>query len=51
MLHEIGLALEKCRANYIKCNMNFSAFDVIIMFTCIAFDENVTSIKRFGFVK
>ena len=30
MLHETGLALEKCRANHIQCNMNLSAFDVII---------------------
>ena len=30
MLHEIELAAEKCPANHIKCNMNFSAFDVII---------------------
>ena len=30
MLHEVGLTLEKYRANHIECNMNFSAFDVII---------------------
>ena len=30
MLHEVGLTLEKCRANHIECNMNFSTFDVII---------------------
>ena len=30
ILHEILLALEKCRANQILCNMNFSAYDVII---------------------
>ena len=30
ILQEILLAWEKCRPNQIKCNMNFSAFDVII---------------------